>query len=63
MWIETLPSYNSASMTKKLLQEGGIVATPGTGFGEHGEGYIRLALTVDEKILEEVFSRIERIQW
>ncbi len=63
MWVETLDGYDSEGMAKKLLQEEGIVITPGTGFGEHGEGFIRLALTVDENILEEVFSRIERIKW
>ena len=50
-------------MAKKLLQEQGIVVTPGIGFGEYGEGFIRLALTVDENVLEEVFTRIEKMEW
>ena len=63
MWTETLKGYDSAGMAKKLLQEQGIVITPGTGFGKDGEGFIRLALTVDENTLEEVFNRIEKIKW
>lgn len=63
MWVETLPGYDSKSMAKKLLQEQGIVVTPGIGFGEYGEGFIRLALTVEENVLEEVFNKIKNIEW
>ncbi len=43
LWVDVLPGYDSKSMAKKLLQEQGIVVTPGIGFGKSGEGYIRLA--------------------
>ncbi len=63
VWIETIPGYDSKAMAKKLLQEQGIVVTPGVGFGKSGEGYIRMALTVDESVLEKVFDKIEIIKW
>ena len=49
----------------KLLQECGIVTTPGTGFGKAGEGYIRATLTTDVKRLEEAVDRMRRagIRW
>jgi LL-diaminopimelate aminotransferase len=46
-----------------LIEQAGIVATPGNGFGEAGEGYIRMALTVDEKRLKEAIVRLKRIKF
>jgi len=62
-WIETLPGYDSRKMAGKLLSEQGIVVTPGIGFGENGEGFIRMTITVKEEIIEEVFKRIRKIKW
>jgi LL-diaminopimelate aminotransferase len=44
-----------------VLDEAGVVLTPGSGFGEAGEGYVRLALTVSEGRLEEAVERLQRI--
>jgi len=38
----------------------GIIVTPGIGYGEYGEGFVRIALTVDEKRLEEAIDRIKK---
>jgi len=46
-----------------LRDQGGIVATPGNGFGEEGEGYIRMALTIDEKRLKEAIDRLRKIKF
>jgi LL-diaminopimelate aminotransferase len=43
-----------------LLEKAGIIITPGIGYGEYGEGYVRIALTVDEKRLEEAINRIKK---
>jgi LL-diaminopimelate aminotransferase len=43
------------------LREAGIVTTPGSGFGEPGEGYIRMALTVNKERIEEAVNRISKI--
>jgi len=42
----------------ELLKKTGVLITPGRGFGEHGEGYLRIALTVDVETLKEVVRRI-----
>ena len=52
---------SSKEFARRLLEEAGIVVTPGIGFGSHGEGYFRVALTVDESRLEEALSRIRKI--
>jgi len=41
-----------------ILLNMGVVATPGTGFGEHGEGYIRFALTQPEARIKEAVQRM-----
>jgi LL-diaminopimelate aminotransferase len=63
LWFQAPRGYTSAQFAGLLLEQGGIVATPGNGFGEAGEGYIRMALTVDEKRLEEAIKRLRRIKF
>ena len=36
------------------------IVTPGIGYGEYGEGYVRIALTVEEKRLEEAIERMKK---
>ena len=61
VWIEVPKGYNSAEFTSHLLSKGGIVVTPGNGFGEAGEGYVRMALTVDKVRMKEAVERIKSI--
>ena len=61
VWCPAPPGYKSKDFTKLLLSEAGIVTTPGSGFGEPGEGYIRMALTVNKDRIEEAVSRIGKI--
>ena len=61
LWIPVPDSYTSIDLTARLLEEAGVVVTPGNGFGEPGEGYIRIALTRDESRLVEAIERIQSI--
>jgi LL-diaminopimelate aminotransferase len=63
LWIRIPKGYTSAKFAALLLEQGGIVATPGNGFGDEGEGYIRMALTVDEKRCKEAIERLKRIKF
>ena len=56
-WVKVPKGFTSPEFTKKLLQEKGIVVTPGNGFGDAGEGYFRISIT-NERI-EEAVRRIE----
>jgi len=58
IWAPVLPGYDSMSLVLSLLEETGIVTTPGVGFGGSGEGFIRMSLTIDKKRLEEAAERI-----
>ena len=61
LWVEVPEGYTSAGFASLLLTEAGIVTTPGNGFGAAGEGYVRMALTVDRERIREAVKRIEGI--
>jgi len=60
IWIPTLNKMNSMEFSNLLLEKTGIIVTPGIGYGDYGEGYVRIALTVDEKRLEEAIERMKK---
>jgi LL-diaminopimelate aminotransferase len=60
IWIPTLNKMDSMEFSNLLLEKTGIIVTPGIGYGDYGEGYLRIALTVDEKRLEKAIERIKK---
>jgi LL-diaminopimelate aminotransferase len=63
VWIKCPGNLDSRTFADRLLAEADIVATPGIGYGPHGEGYVRMALTVPEATLEEAAARIKRLKF
>jgi LL-diaminopimelate aminotransferase len=63
VWCPCPDGVDSAEFTKRLLNECGIVSTPGNGFGEPGEGYVRFALTVDKERLKEAVDRLSKLSF
>jgi LL-diaminopimelate aminotransferase len=61
LWVPVPYPYTSVHLATRLLEEAGVVVTPGNGFGSAGDGYIRIALTQDEKRLSEAVERIHRV--
>ncbi len=51
----------SIKFTRKLI-EAGVAATPGVGFGEHGEGYVRFSVTASAEQIEKACERIAEIK-
>ena len=43
----------------KLMEKTGVIVTPGSAFGKGGEGYVRMALVVDEKMIEEIIRVLD----
>jgi len=62
IWIPTLNNMSSMDFANLLLEKAGIIVTPGIGYGEYGEGYVRIALTVEQKRLEEAVRRIKNLK-
>ena len=63
LWIKVPEGYTSARLAARLLEEAGLVVTPGNGFGEPGEGYFRIALTQEKERLEEAVERLNGIEY
>ncbi len=60
VWCEVPEGYTSVEFTKKLLDSAGILVTPGVGFGEYGEGFVRFALTKDLRTISEALERMKK---
>jgi len=60
VWVKVPEKKSSLKFTLELLIKYGIVVTPGVGFGPSGEGYIRIALTVEEEKIKEAIQRLKK---
>ncbi len=52
---------DSVEVSNVILQEAHVLTIPGISFGMCGEGYLRIACTVDVDLLKEAFDRIEGV--
>ena len=62
VWTRIPEGFTSAELTALLLDETDIVVTPGNGYGEYGEGYIRLSLTINDEDMEKGLARLSEWQ-
>ncbi|MFM8313467.1 MAG: aminotransferase class I/II-fold pyridoxal phosphate-dependent enzyme [Deltaproteobacteria bacterium] len=60
IWAKVPGKETSMDFTKRLIENEGLVVTPGIGFGKEGEGYFRLALTVPDASLQDAIKRLGR---
>ncbi|HDZ88837.1 MAG TPA: aminotransferase class I/II-fold pyridoxal phosphate-dependent enzyme, partial [Nitrospirae bacterium] len=61
LWAKVPDGFDSMSFTAHLLDKAAILTTPGNGFGNPGEGYVRFALTVPVERIKEAVERIKNI--
>ena len=61
VWLPVPGGWTSTDFTARLLDEAGIVTTPGNGFGEPGEGFIRLTLCSPADRLKEAVERLRQV--
>ena len=62
VWARIPDGTTSVQYATRLLDEVGVVVTPGTGYGPSGEGYVRLSLTIPDERLEEGVRRLEGLR-
>ncbi len=61
VWAPIPRSYSSASeFCERVLDECGIVVSPGNAFGNYGEGFFRIAMTTDVPRIQEAFERLRK---
>jgi LL-diaminopimelate aminotransferase len=58
-WVRVPEGYTSESFAELVLEEAGVVVSPGPAYGPSGEGFFRISLTIADERLEEAVRRIE----
>jgi LL-diaminopimelate aminotransferase len=61
VWVPVPGGLSSTELANRLIELTGVVVTPGVGYGRHGEGYVRLALSVPDARLDEALQRITSV--
>ncbi|AET66338.1 aspartate/tyrosine/aromatic aminotransferase [Desulfosporosinus orientis DSM 765] len=60
IWAPVPTDQDSVTFARDLAREAGVIVVPGLAFGDYGEGFVRLAMVQDEKVLQEAILRIHR---
>lgn len=60
-WLPVPNGWTSEQFADVLLEKAHVVVAPGIGFGEHGEGYVRVGLLTSEERLQEAATRIAKL--
>jgi len=58
LWVPVPDGSPSLNFAAKLVEKASVLVTPGTAYGEYGEGYFRVSLTVPDARLSEALERI-----
>ena len=59
VWAKIPRAYTSSEeFVKEVLSKTGVAMVPGVGFGQQGEGFVRIALVQDEALISEAVKRI-----
>ncbi|MGI6007414.1 MAG: aminotransferase class I/II-fold pyridoxal phosphate-dependent enzyme [Ruminococcus sp.] len=61
VWAPIPDTYRSSmEFVKDLLEQAGVMVTPGSAFGPSGEGYVRIALVQDEDVIEKAAEAVKK---
>ena len=63
LWATVPEGYTSAEFTTRLLEEAGVSISPGSYFGSHGEGYLRISIGMSTDRVREAMERIKRFEF
>jgi len=58
VWAPVPEGHTSASYCELVLEESGVVVSPGGSYGANGEGFFRISLTVPDERLAEAVERL-----
>lgn len=59
LWLPVPKGFTSEEFVTVMLDKAGVVVPPGNGYGSHGEGYFRIALTKDVGTIKKALSRMK----
>lgn len=57
-WMPVPGNATSTAFAAEVLERTGVVMTPGIGYGTHGDGYVRLSITIPDHRLNEALDRL-----
>ena len=61
VWAPLPDKYqNSSQFVLDLMEQTGMIVTPGSAFGDLGEGYVRMALVHPVPVIEEAIEEIKK---
>jgi LL-diaminopimelate aminotransferase len=58
VWAPVPGGHTSASYCEMVLEESGVVISPGSAYGPNGEGFFRISLTIADERLQEAVERL-----
>ena len=58
VWAPVPEGHTSASYCEMVLEESGVVLSPGGAYGPNGEGFFRISLTMDDDRIREAVERL-----
>jgi LL-diaminopimelate aminotransferase len=58
VWAPVPEGHDSASYCEMVLEESGVVVSPGSSYGPNGEGFFRISLTIADERLSEAVERL-----
>lgn len=60
IWAPVPKGFTSASFAELVIDKAGVVITPGNGYGEQGEGYFRISITMPKERIAEALERMKK---
>jgi len=63
-WAPLPPKFahlGSVEFSKMLMKEAGVAVSPGVGFGDNGEGYVRMALVENEQRIRQAARNLKSL--
>src|SRR5687768_3016171 len=58
VWAPVPEGHTSTTFAELVLEEAGVVVSPGSMYGDSGEGFFRISLTTPDERLEEALERM-----
>ena len=61
VWARVPTDESSMAFASRALEQAHVILTPGVGFGESGEGYVRISLTLSTERVQEAVERLRKV--
>jgi len=63
VWFKVPGKYKSEEFCQYVLENTGVIITPGNAYGTFGEGYCRISLTIEDERIKEAMNRLSNLNF